>query len=284
MIRNVDVAVARAFLAVVETGSVTLAARQLNLTQGAISQQIRRLEELSEHALFQRAGRRMVLTAEGERIIPSARNLVAANDSLLMALREPIFTGEVRFGAPYDIMGSYTPGILRRFSAAFPNIQVTLVCEDTIVLLEQLKSGTLDVALTTELGCGKGGETLRSDRLVWTGARNGSAYTRDPVPVSLGAGTCVFRPVVIAALKKARRAWQPVCEVSNMEPVRATLESDLAVAPLLSHSVPERLEIVEAGRRLPKLPLFRINLYQTREPSEVAKAFGSYVRRSVASN
>lgn len=284
MIRNVDVAVARAFLAVVETGSVTLAARQLNLTQGAISQQIRRLEELSEHALFQRAGRRMVLTAEGERIIPSARNLVAANDSLLMALREPIFTGEVRFGAPYDIMGSYTPGILRRFSAAFPNIQVTLVCEDTIVLLEQLKSGTLDVALTTELGCGKGGETLRSDRLVWTGARNGSAYTRDPVPVSLGAGTCVFRPVAIAALKKARRAWQPVCEVSNMEPVRATLESDLAVAPLLSHSVPESLEIVEAGRRLPKLPLFRINLYQTREPSEVAKAFGSHVRRSVASN
>ncbi|MEM6499097.1 MAG: LysR family transcriptional regulator, partial [Pseudomonadota bacterium] len=79
MIRNVDVAVARAFLAVVETGSVTLAARQLNLTQGAISQQIRRLEELSEHALFQRAGRRMVLTAEGERIIAPARNLVAAN-------------------------------------------------------------------------------------------------------------------------------------------------------------------------------------------------------------
>ena len=283
MIRNVDVAVARAFLAVVESGSVTLAARQLNLTQGAISQQIRRLEELSEHALFQRAGRRMVLTAEGERVIGPTRNLVAANDSLLMALREPVFTGEVRFGAPYDIMGSYTPGILRRFSAAFPNIRVTLVCEDTVVLLNRLKSGALDVALTTELGCGKGGETLRSDRLVWTGARNGSAYTRDPVPVSLGAGTCVFRPVAIAALKKGRREWQPVCEVSNMEPVRATLESDLAVAPLLSHSVPDSLEIVDAGRRLPKLPLFRINLYQTPEPSGVAKAFAGHVRRSVAS-
>ena len=284
MIRNVDVAVARAFLAVVETGSVTLAARELNLTQGAISQQIKRLEDLSESALFQRAGRRMTLTAEGERVIASARNLVAANDSLLAALREPVFAGEVRFGAPYDIMGSYTPGILRRFSAAFPNIRVTLVCEDTIVLLDQLKSGALDVALTTELGCGKGGETLRSDRLVWTGARNGSAYTKNPVPVSLGAGTCVFRPVAVAALKKARRQWQAVCEVSNMEPVRATLESDLAVAPLLSHSVPESLEIVESGRRLPRLPLFRINLYQSPEPSEVGKAFAGHVRRSVASS
>ena len=62
MIRNIDVAVARAFLTVVETGSVTLAARQLNLTQGAISQQIRRLEELSVGRLFVRAGRRVVLT------------------------------------------------------------------------------------------------------------------------------------------------------------------------------------------------------------------------------
>lgn len=226
----------------------------------------------------------MALTAEGERVIGHARDLVAANDCLLAALKEPVFSGEVRFGAPYDIMGSYTPGILRRFSAALPNIRVTLVCEDTIVLLEQIRAGTLDVALTTELGCGKGGETLRSDRLVWTGARNGSAYTKDPVPVSLGAGTCVFRPVAVAALKKAKRAWQPVCEVSNMEPVRATLESDLAVAPLLSHSVPASLEIVNAGRRLPRLPLFRINLYQAPAPSDVANAFAGHVRRSVASS
>ena len=42
MSRNIDVAIARAFLAVVETGSVTLAAQQLNVTQGAISQQLRR--------------------------------------------------------------------------------------------------------------------------------------------------------------------------------------------------------------------------------------------------
>ena len=54
MNRNIDVAVARAFLAVIETGSVTLAAGQLNLTQGAISQQLRRLEEVSDHPLFAR--------------------------------------------------------------------------------------------------------------------------------------------------------------------------------------------------------------------------------------
>ncbi len=65
MNRNVDVAVARAFLAVIETGSVTLAARQLNLTQGAISQQLRRLEDLAEHRLFARAGRRIAPPPRG---------------------------------------------------------------------------------------------------------------------------------------------------------------------------------------------------------------------------
>ncbi len=282
MIRNVDVAVARAFLAVVETGSVTLAARQLNLTQGAISQQIRRLEELAVGRLFGRAGRRVVPTPAGERLVASARQFLAANDKLLGALRAPEFEGEVRFGAPYDIIGSYAPLILRRFALAFPSVRVTLICLDSLVLLDELKAGRLDLALTTEIGCRKGGETLRSDRLVWVGARGGSAHARDPLPVSLGAQTCVFRPVAVAALRKARRKWQAVCEVSNMEPVRATIEADLAVAPLLSHSVPESLETITTDRRLPRLPMFCVNLYQAASLSPAAKEFAAQVRRSVA--
>ncbi len=282
MIRNLDVAVARAFLAVVETGSVTLASRQLNLTQGAISQQIHRLEELSAGRLFVRAGRRLTLTSEGQRLVPNVKQFLAANDLLLAALRQPEFEGEVRFGAPYDIIGSYAPPVLRRFSTAFPGIRVTLICQDTIVLLRELRAGRIDLVLTTELGCGQGGETLRSDRLVWTGARGGVAHTQEPLPVSLGANTCVFRPVAIAALKKARRNWRAICEVSNMEPVRATLEADLAVAPLLSHSVPESLEIIKIDRRLPKLPMFRLNLYQSELLSPVVQEFAENVRRSIA--
>jgi DNA-binding transcriptional LysR family regulator len=283
MNRNIDVAVARAFLAVIETGSVTLAARQLNLTQGAISQQLRRLEESADHALFVRAGRRLVPTSEGRTLVPTVRQFVAANEQLVAALRQPAFAGEVKLGVPYDIIGSYAPAILRRFGRAFPGIRVTLVCKDTVVLLRELKAGAIDLALTTELGCGKDGETLRSDRLAWIGARAGDAHTRDPLPVSLGAETCVFRPVAIAALRKARRSWQAVCEVSNMEPVRATLEADLAVAPLLGHSIPESLEVIAADRRLPRLPMFRINLYEARQPSPAARAFADVVRRSIAS-
>jgi DNA-binding transcriptional LysR family regulator len=280
--RNLDVAIVRAFLTVVETGGVTQASRRLNLSQGAISQQIKRLEELSEKRLFLRVGRRMVLSPEGQQLLRSATHLVASNDQFCAALHLPEIRGEVRFGAPYDIIGSYAPAILRRFSAAFPTVRVTLVCKDSIVLLSELRSGLIDVALTTELGCGEGGETIRSDRLVWVGARGGDAQSRDPLPVSLGAETCVFRPVAIAALRKAGRRWQTVCEASNMEPVRATLEADLSVAPLLSHSVPDSLEIHGAHKRMPKLPMFHINLYRTERASAATRAFADHARRSVA--
>ena len=59
----------------------------------------------------------------------------------------------------------------------------------------QLRSGGVDLALTTETDCGRHGETLRTDRLVWVGVPGGEAHLRDPLPVSLGAPTCVFRPV-----------------------------------------------------------------------------------------
>ena len=124
---------------------------------------------------------------------------------------------------------------------------------------------------------------MRTDRLVWVGVPGGDAHLKDPLPVSLGAPTCVFRPVAIEALGKARRDWRAVCEVSRMEPVYAAIEAGLAVAPLLRSSVPERFEILEGrGReaRLPALPEFRINLYAPPGLSPAARDLADHVRAS----
>jgi DNA-binding transcriptional LysR family regulator len=282
MHRDVDTGIVRAFLTVAETGSVTHTARRLNRSQGAISQQIKRLEQLSGKLLFTRAGQRMALTPEGQNLIGAATHFISANDRIWAALNLPVIHGEVRFGAPYDIIGSYAPAILRRFSSAFPAIRVTLVCKDSALLLSELKAGAIDLALTTELGCGSGGETLRRDQLVWVGARGGTAHSRTPLPVSLGAESCVFRPVAIAALRKARKTWQAACEVSNMEPVRATLEADLAIAPMLRHSIPDSLAVLPPAARLPRLPAFRINLYQAPRPNPAVLTFAEHARLCIA--
>jgi DNA-binding transcriptional LysR family regulator len=282
MRRNVDIAIVRAFVTVVDTGSVTKAARLLHLSQGAISQQIKRLEQVSGGPLFRRQGRALALAPKGQSVLAAARQYVATNDQLAGVLQSPAFQGEVKFGAPYDIIGSYTPPILRRFSKAFPLIRVTLICQDSVLLLSAVKAGDIDLALTTEPGCGRDGETLRCDRLVWVGAMGGDAYAKDPLPLSLGSQTCIFRPAAIAALRKSRREWKAVCEVSNMEPVRATLEADLAIAPLLLHSVPATLEVLPDDRGLPRLPSFRINLYVASRQSGVVRAFANEVRGCVS--
>jgi len=98
MHRDIDISLLRAFLAVVETGSVTKAAGTLNLTQAAVSQQIKRLEELFDTSLFSRANRRLNPTASGERLVAHARRLIALNDEIWTLMRAPEFEGEVRLG------------------------------------------------------------------------------------------------------------------------------------------------------------------------------------------
>jgi DNA-binding transcriptional LysR family regulator len=270
----------RTFLVVVDSGGVTAAAAALNMSQAAASQQVKRLEEMLACRLFERVGRRLVLAPAGERLLAQAQRLVAQSDELLSSMRAPAFAGEVRLGVPYDIIGSFVPAILRRFARAQPRVRVSLVCEDSQVVRQQLRSGGVDIALTTETECGRHGETLRTDRLVWVGMPGGDAHLKDPLPVSLGAPTCVFRPVAIEALGKVRRDWRAVCEVSRLEPVHAAIEAGLAVAPLLRSSVPERFEILGRHARLPALPEFRINLYLPPGADPAARDLADHVRAS----
>src|SRR5258708_3382739 len=205
----------RTFLAVVESGGVTRAASALNMSQAAASQQIKRLEEALDCRLFERQGRGLALAPAGERLLAQARRLVAQNDEPLASMRTRPFEGEVRLGVPYDIIGSFVPAILRGFAKAQPRVRVSLVREDSRIVRQALKSGGVDLAMTTETECGRHGETLRTDRLVWVGAAGGDAHLKDPLPVSLRAPTCVFRPVAIQALGEAPPDWRAVREVGR---------------------------------------------------------------------
>src|SRR5262249_52288217 len=77
MRRDIDVSLLRSFIAVVETGSVTGAAGLLHLTQAAVSQQLKRLEELFGMELFERHHKRLALKSNGERLIVHAQRMIA---------------------------------------------------------------------------------------------------------------------------------------------------------------------------------------------------------------
>jgi len=284
MHRDIDTALLRAFVAVVETGSVTAAAALLNRTQAAVSQQIKRLEGLFGTQLFERHHKRLALRPDGERLLAHAHKLIALNDEVWGAMSAPAYQGEMRLGVPHDIVGPYLPPILNRFDRAWPRVRVSLKCTTTTQLLELLRKGAIDLTLTTEQRCGANGETLLEDDLVWAGARNGAAHERDPLPVSLGDEKCAFRPAVLKALRGTGRDWRPVCEVSSMEPLLASIEADLAIAPLLRTTVPRYLQIIDRDRRLPQLPKFLINMYlPPARQSEIAFELARHIRQEFQS-
>ena len=283
MPHNVDTPLLRAFVAVAETGGMTSAARLLNLTQAAVSQQVKRLEDTFGRRLFERDRRGLRLTPSGERLLARARRLLELNDELWAAMTAPDFRGEVRLGVPHDIVGAYMPPVLRSFDQAWPGVRVSLECATSPVLLRALDRGEIDLTLTTEQACGPHGERLLPDRLVGLGARGGRAHARDPLPVSIGDASCAFRPAILAALAGVGRDRRPGCEVGPKQPLIATGEAHHAGAALLASTVPDNLEILEAGSGLPPLPMFHINLYLPKAgASEVALELARHVRQQFA--
>ena len=282
MRRNIDTSLLRSFVAVAETGSMTTAAKQLHLTQAAVSQQIKRLEELFDRSLFEREIRRLSLTSSGGMLLAKAPRLLAMNDEIWATMTAPDFVGEVRLGVPGDIISPYIPPILRSFDKAWPDVRVYIVAGVTVDLQEQLKNGAIDLCLTTEQSPKKGGEKLLREPLVWVGAPNGTAYMRDPLPVALGDQSCIFRNAVLERLAKAGRNWRSVCDTSAMQPLYVSVEADLGVTALLASSVPANLTILGPDCDLPGLPDFHICLYLPRAgSSDIADELARHIRSAL---
>jgi DNA-binding transcriptional LysR family regulator len=284
MSRNIDVGLLRAFVAVVETGSVTRAAHLLNLTQAAVSQQLKRLEELFGVELFDRTNRTLRTTAEGERLLSHAQAMMTMNDAVWGLMSKPHYEGEIRVGVPHDVVEPNIPPVLKRFDRAWPRVHVTLTSGITLDLLAELERGELDVALTTERDVPEAASLLLRDPLVWVGAPGGQAHLRDPLPVSFGSPNCAFRASAIAALARAKRDWRPVCQAAVLDAVKATLYADTAIAPMLLSTVPDNLTVLEAADGLPELPPFCINMHSRRAGrSLVAEEFANFVKQEFAS-
>lgn len=276
MPRNLDVALIRTFVATADHGNMTVAANRLHMTQSAVSQQIKRLEEMFGSALFEREKRGLRLTEAGERLLGSARRLLILNDDIWIDMTERTVEGGVRLGVPYDLIGSALAPVLKSYAERHPQVEITLICGSSPELMQALEHGAIDLGVIEEqLGHSKG-ECLAVDRLVWVGARAGNAHRKDPLPISMVADTCAFRPSVFAALRDDGRRWRTVFENGNIEATTATVRTDLAVTAWLASTVPDDLDILGPADGLPDLPVFSINLHFPK--SEITPAAGELAR------
>lgn len=258
--RNLDVTVLRSFVAVANCGGVTRAAGFLNLTQSAVSMQLKRLEDLLGLELLDRSGRRIGLTGAGEQLLSYARRMVDLNDEVFARLTTAEFSGEIRLGVPYDIVYPVVPRVLQRFSVEMPRMRVQMVTGNTAVLRESFGRGDLDLILTTERALDEGGETLTEIALRWVTAPGGQAWRQRPINLAQSR-TCAFRPVIVAQLDAAGIPWTSTVETDSDRTVEATVSADLAICALLEGTAPPQLEELAPTSELPDLGSYQINLY-----------------------
>ncbi|WP_433250596.1 LysR family transcriptional regulator [Streptosporangium sp. CA-135522] len=140
------------FLAVAEEGGFGRAAERLNIVQSAVSQQIRRLERELGLTLFDRSTRHVHLSAEGERLLPEARAVIAAAHRTRQVAAEIMAgtDGILRLGTIHG-PGDRLYRTLAELAAIAPRLQVRLKDAPLADRLAAVRSGELDAALARAL-------------------------------------------------------------------------------------------------------------------------------------
>jgi len=124
--------------------SFTRCAEELHVTPGAISQQMRQLEERLGFKLFHRVARGLELTAEGQRLATTLNQAYGLIDAELRRLNAGQFSGVVRLRSIPSFLGKWLTPRLPRLQERFPDLQLRLVAEDSSW---SLREGEFDLAI-----------------------------------------------------------------------------------------------------------------------------------------
>ncbi|MEX3959161.1 LysR family transcriptional regulator [Trinickia sp. EG282A] len=137
------------FIALFEDGSVTRAAKRLNIVQPALSMQIAKLEDELHQTLFERGAHGMTPTAAGRLMyrlfLPIMRDLQHARMQLMQ--RDEIVTGHVSLGLIASVTETVLADALSRFHAQYPHVEVTVVDGYSATFIDLVTGGQLDAAL-----------------------------------------------------------------------------------------------------------------------------------------
>lgn len=148
-----DMAQLRYLITIADEGSFTQAARKLKLSQPSLSLAIKKMEDEVGHPLFDRLTRKVVPTQAGERMLETARRVLADLERTTCEVRDlkGEVTGSLRIGAIPTIGPYLLPDMVQRFHEKFPGVGLHIREDVTSRLIPLLEQGELDVALTSSV-------------------------------------------------------------------------------------------------------------------------------------
>lgn len=258
---TLDLELLRSLVTIVGQESFGAAAVQLGRTQSAVTQQMQRLEEQIGHPLFEKRGRQKRLTEHGERLLVYARQMLATNDEALRHLQQGKLEGTLRIGAPHDVADTMLPPLLAEVVRSSPNLQLDIHVGRSPFLMESLKRGEIDMAISNRLDADLEGVMLRTSPTVWL---CGDGYVHDParpIPLIMADGPSIFRRLAHEALDAAGVAWLTRYTSSSLIGIRAALRAGLGVTARGVEQLDSGLRILGPMEGLPPLPDLVYRLY-----------------------
>ncbi|MGA0609724.1 LysR family transcriptional regulator [Caldimonas sp. KR1-144] len=247
----------RAFVAVVDAGTLSGAAPLIHRSQSAVSMQLKKLEDAVGRPVLLRGPRHLELTPTGAELLGYARRLLELHDETLAALHGPRIAGRVRLGVPDDYAERYLTPVLRSFASRHAGVEIVLDCEQSTSLIPRVQRGEIDLALVSRDRPTRG-TLLFHEPLVWVGAPQHEAWRREPLPIAVYEAASLARRDALAALAAQRRAWRVVYDSSSLAGQLAAVDSGIAVAVLTRCSVPAHLQVLGERHGLPPLPSMEV--------------------------
>ncbi len=236
----------RTFVAISETGSFAAAADRVFVSQAAVSQQMRSLEENLQVQLFDRTGRSPVLTQVAKAIVPRARAILREYDRLSGPVSaESELSGELVIGAVPSAMSRLMPLSLKNLYRQFPAIHIRVTGYLSSDLLPQVDRGAIDAAIMSE---------PHQQRAHF----NWQAFASEELMVVCSREIEAGDPVAILTnqpyIRMARRAWisaladdileeykldlQDVMELDSLETIISMVSHNLGAAIIPKPCVP----------------------------------------------
>ena len=262
MVSTLDLDQLRTFVAIAETGSFTRAAEVVFKTQSAVSMQMRRLEERIGKPIFVRDGRASRLTEDGERLLGYARRMMRLSEETMAAFDETELSGSVRLGTPDDYAERFLPEVLARFSRSNPRVEVSVICEQSLELIQLARAGELDLAIVTN--CGEGAvEVVRQEPLLWVASNQHGVEEEEVLPLALFKPPCMWRAAAIDSLTATGRKFRVLYQSANSAAVSAAVTAGLAVTALAESALRPGMRVLGEADGFPRLPMCEIGIVRS---------------------
>ncbi|MDM0113880.1 LysR substrate-binding domain-containing protein [Variovorax sp. J22R133] len=259
--QGLDLEQLRTFLAVIDAGSLTAAAPRVFLSQSAVSEQMRKLEERAGQALLARSKLGVVPTGAGTRLQAHAQRLVALADEALRDIRGDALQGELRLAVTDYFRPQELTKLLSRLGQSYPQTRLNVSILKSSEIEAAYARGDFDVGLSMRVvgsvqkdSASAQAPVLRRESLAWMGA-SGLRVTRgEPLRLLVLPDNCSLRQFTEQLLQKRRVPYSVAHVASGVAGLQSALAAGLGVACLNESAMGEGVTPLVPPHGLPALP------------------------------